>query len=1107
VPVAEKKLAVVFTSDTAAARKGIAELNGALGSTEAQAKKTGGTFQSALGGVALAAGIGFAVSEFEDAEATARKTEAVIKSTGNAAQVTAGQQDQMVASLSKLAAVDDEVVAGGANVLRTFKSIQGQETFEGALEAALNLSAALGTDLQSASMQVGKALEDPLKGITALTRAGVSFSAGQKEQIRNFVEAGDKASAQKMILAELETQFGGQAEAAVTSSARMKVALGNTAEAAGSVFAPAMELASGAAETFATTLDGLPGPVQQTVVLAGLGAVAWSRWGDKVSGAATTVLSKWRTLSEGLDGVAATRGITKTQAATEALKSSMSGAVGPGGRLTQAISGISVGAGAAGFALVGLGSILYAWQDEQAKAAKRAAELQAAISGVSEEVLRTGATVESVFASSTLPDSLGVTSGLFQETGVNVGELNAALVAGGDEWNAYAQAAIAAAGGMDSAKGQALAAAFRDLQGTLDGARVSTEAQRRANDELGLTIDPLTGETITLTQALDGHTKAQGRAEAAARRTATAWADLGTSGANAFRGLGAGIDFAEQAAAAYTQRALGVFEANQAYDQSTQALTAHQREAADVQERNAETSRQNAQAITQHAEAVQQAADQVASAAAAQADARESLAEAEVDAQEALAQAWADAQPTAEAMVQAAERVADAQEGTVAAAEASRVAQEGLNQALVDGAQYLKDLAEAQDDNNRSVERAQLAYDKAVAARAELATKPSDDPFAAREAALREAEALDALGDAQRRAAESTAERTAADAAGVDGTPMVVAARDAVAAAAEAEAEANDRLAEATKDQAQTQWDAAVRVAEVQEQSAERIAEAQGRLSEATDALNTAQTNLSTTQAAAVTLTAAESVQQTDLGAVIVANAQAKLKLAEAEAIANGHTLTAAESAAILRAGLDEGRASTGFWSTDLETLGQKLDYAANSRTVTLATQEALDRAAALGYKVETLPDGHIRVTADTSQADGALDALGMKIGALGSQLTGNLSAVVGIAVGGYARGGDVRKGEVAIVGEEGPELVTFGADGYVTDAARTRAMLSSSAVGAGVAMAAAHGVAPTYVTIEIKGHVLDGRELGRLAAEGLNEYGASQNGPIIATGLVGAGR
>lgn len=1091
--MAEKKLAVVFTSDTASARKGISELNSALGSTEAQAKKTGGVFQSALGGVALAAGVGFAVNEFEQAEATARKTEAVIKSTGNAAQITAEQQDKMVQSLSNLAAVDDEVVAGGANVLRTFKSIQGQETFEGALSAALDLSAALGTDLQTASMQVGKALEDPLKGITALTRAGVSFSAAQKEQIRNFVEVGDKASAQKMILAELETQFGGQAEAAVTSSARMKVALGNTAEAAGSVFAPAMELASGAAETFATTLDGLPGPAQQVVVIAGAGAIAWARWGEsiaswgaKASGAASKAADFARTLNSGLDGIAATRGITKTQAGIEALKASLSTSVSDFGKFKS-------GAAAAAAGLVAFGvttSVLEGMAEFHGDVSGLTADLDQlgrGVAGTDVIAEQFGGSIENLAGSF----KIAYDNSSLAERGFNAFKSAATFDRDSFVGIRQAQSDIEALDGslaqlVSSGNVEGARAAYGKLSAALIDQGVAAEDVARFMPEYWAAIERADRETEKAAGSTDGMTRAQQRMHAELVRSASALTSLGSQAGDAFRGLGEGIDFAEMAAAAYTNRALDVFSAQQAYDASTLALTDHQREAAEVQAQNAENTRKNAEALRQHAQEVQQAADQVATATEAQAEA-----------QDALAEAYANARPDADAMVEAAKRVADAQQGTVAAAEASRVAQEGLNQALVDGAQYLKDLAEANDDNNRSVARADLAYRQALAAQAELAKKPSDDPFAQEAAALRVAEALDSLDDARKRAAESAAAQAEADKAGVEGTPMVVNAREAIAAAADGEVTANERLQEALKAQAATQA-----------QAAQQIAEAQGRLGDATKALNDAQANLAATQSAGVELSKNEAIQQTDLGATILANAQAKLTLAEAEAEANGKTLTAAESAAILRAGLDEGRAATGFWSTDLQTLGEKLDYAASSRTVTLATQEALDRARDLGYKVETLPNGHIKVTADTSQADGALDALGMKIGALGSQLTGNLSAVVGIAVGGRASGGDVFAGQTYMVGEQGPEMVTFPADGYVSNATRTRQMLSSGARsfgGAGMAMAAAHGVAPTYVTIEIKGHVLDGRELGRLAAEGLNEYGASQNAPIIATGLVGA--
>jgi len=78
----------------------------------------------------------------------------------------------------------------------------------------LNLSVAMGKDMNASAILVGKALNDPVKGVGALSKAGVQFTASQKETIKALVESGDAMSAQKMILKELETQFGGSAKAA-----------------------------------------------------------------------------------------------------------------------------------------------------------------------------------------------------------------------------------------------------------------------------------------------------------------------------------------------------------------------------------------------------------------------------------------------------------------------------------------------------------------------------------------------------------------------------------------------------------------------------------------------------------------------------------------------------------------------------------------------------------------------------------------------------------------------------------------------------------------------------------------------------------------------------
>jgi phage-related protein len=77
------------------------------------------------------------------------------------------------------------------------------------------MSQALGQDLKSSSIQLGKALNDPTQGMTALRRVGVSFSEDQQKVIKSMQATGNLAGAQKLILEELNKEFGGSAAAAV----------------------------------------------------------------------------------------------------------------------------------------------------------------------------------------------------------------------------------------------------------------------------------------------------------------------------------------------------------------------------------------------------------------------------------------------------------------------------------------------------------------------------------------------------------------------------------------------------------------------------------------------------------------------------------------------------------------------------------------------------------------------------------------------------------------------------------------------------------------------------------------------------------------------------
>lgn len=146
-----------------------------------------------------------------------------IKSMGNAAGRTVEQlqglaKDEMRKSLYD----DDEILRKVTSTLLTFGNVSGK-TFDDAQQAALDLSAKLGQDLQSSTIQLGKALNDPIKGLTALKRVGVSFTEQQKDQITAMQQAGDLAGAQKVILAELTREFGGAAQAAANADPFVKL--------------------------------------------------------------------------------------------------------------------------------------------------------------------------------------------------------------------------------------------------------------------------------------------------------------------------------------------------------------------------------------------------------------------------------------------------------------------------------------------------------------------------------------------------------------------------------------------------------------------------------------------------------------------------------------------------------------------------------------------------------------------------------------------------------------------------------------------------------------------------------------------------------------------
>jgi len=153
------------------------------------------------------------ITAFDGAAKAEAQLEAAIKSTGGAAGKSVQELVKQSSELQKLTLYSDDQIQEAQGLLLTFTKVGGS-IYDQAIPAITDMATSLKTDLSTASIQVGKALNDPVKGVTALSKAGVQFTADQKATIKTLVETGDVAGAQTVILKELETQFKGSAKAA-----------------------------------------------------------------------------------------------------------------------------------------------------------------------------------------------------------------------------------------------------------------------------------------------------------------------------------------------------------------------------------------------------------------------------------------------------------------------------------------------------------------------------------------------------------------------------------------------------------------------------------------------------------------------------------------------------------------------------------------------------------------------------------------------------------------------------------------------------------------------------------------------------------------------------
>ena len=255
-------LRVLVYADTSPLRKQVPAEAEAAG--EEAGAASGKSFGSKFASVAMKAiaviGAAEVVSKLVEAgEAAAKVTSAtasVIAATGGAANVSAEQVSKLADQIMRNTGIDKEAIEAGSNMLLTFRNVRneagkGNDIFDQANVALTNMTAAMNggnvtsEGLRKQAIQLGKALNDPITGMTALRRVGVQFTAQQTEQIKAMAKSGNVLGAQKIILGELTKEFGGAAASYDTPMKQLAASTHELEVQLGTALLPVFDAVSG----------------------------------------------------------------------------------------------------------------------------------------------------------------------------------------------------------------------------------------------------------------------------------------------------------------------------------------------------------------------------------------------------------------------------------------------------------------------------------------------------------------------------------------------------------------------------------------------------------------------------------------------------------------------------------------------------------------------------------------------------------------------------------------------------------------------------------------------------------------------------------------------
>jgi phage-related protein len=246
-----KPITVSIVGNAGPLKKSLNEADGFLGKFGGSLGKIGiaaGAAFAAAGAAAVAVGAKL-IGAAEAASTANARIEQIAKSMDLFGDATSEVSNRLVKLAEKTAlntGVDQNAIKATqaklltfAELAKTADEVGGQ--FDRATQAAIDLAASGFGEATQNAVQLGKALNDPIKGITALARSGVTFTEVEKERIETLVASNKLGEAQTLILEAIEKQVGGTAVATANASDKMRVAFSQLQERLGAALLPAFE--------------------------------------------------------------------------------------------------------------------------------------------------------------------------------------------------------------------------------------------------------------------------------------------------------------------------------------------------------------------------------------------------------------------------------------------------------------------------------------------------------------------------------------------------------------------------------------------------------------------------------------------------------------------------------------------------------------------------------------------------------------------------------------------------------------------------------------------------------------------------------------------------